>query len=68
LEDEVQLVTVTTEDKMIPPDAQRAMARRAGAEVVEVNRVPDAVLGRIQPFEDSEVVVPRDLCKHCLHN
>jgi pimeloyl-ACP methyl ester carboxylesterase len=27
---------VVTEDKMIPPDAQRAMARRAGAQVVEV--------------------------------
>jgi len=27
---------VTTEDKMIPPDAQRAMSRRAGATVVEV--------------------------------
>ncbi len=27
---------VVTEDKMIPPDAQRAMARRAGSRVVEV--------------------------------
>jgi pimeloyl-ACP methyl ester carboxylesterase len=27
---------VTSEDKMIPPDAQRAMARRAGSTVVEV--------------------------------
>src|ERR1700730_4226269 len=27
---------VTTEDKMIPPDAQRAMSKRAGAAVVEV--------------------------------
>jgi pimeloyl-ACP methyl ester carboxylesterase len=27
---------VATEDKMIPPDAQRAMSRRAGATVVEV--------------------------------
>ncbi len=27
---------VATEDKMIPPDAQRAMARRAGSTVVEV--------------------------------
>ena len=27
---------VTTKDKMIPPDAQRAMAKRAGATVVEV--------------------------------
>ena len=28
---------VTTADRMIPPDAQRAMARRAGAHVVEVD-------------------------------
>jgi len=27
---------VSTEDKMIPPDAQRAMSRRAGSKVVEV--------------------------------
>ena len=27
---------VTTEDKMIPPDAQRAMSKRAGSTVVEV--------------------------------
>jgi hypothetical protein len=27
---------VTTEDKMIPPDAQRAMSKRAGSKVVEV--------------------------------
>src|SRR6202035_2769933 len=27
---------VSTEDRMIPPDAQRAMAKRAGSEVVEV--------------------------------
>jgi hypothetical protein len=27
---------VSTEDKMIPPDAQRAMAKRAGATIVEV--------------------------------
>lgn len=27
---------VSTEDKMIPPDAQRAMSKRAGAKVVEV--------------------------------
>jgi hypothetical protein len=27
---------VVTEDKMIPPDAQRAMAKRAGSTVVEV--------------------------------
>jgi pimeloyl-ACP methyl ester carboxylesterase len=27
---------VTTEDKMIPPDAQRQMAKRAGATIIEV--------------------------------
>jgi pimeloyl-ACP methyl ester carboxylesterase len=27
---------VTTEDKMIPPDAQRMMSKRAGSTVVEV--------------------------------
>ena len=27
---------LTTEDKMIPPDAQRQMAKRAGATIVEV--------------------------------
>ena len=27
---------VTTEDKMIPPDTQRAMSKRAGSTVVEV--------------------------------
>jgi len=27
---------VSTEDKMIPPDAQRAMSKRAGSKVVEV--------------------------------
>jgi len=26
---------VSTEDKMIPPDAQRAMSKRAGSKVVE---------------------------------
>lgn len=28
---------VSTDDKMIPPDAQRAMAARAGSSVVKVN-------------------------------
>jgi pimeloyl-ACP methyl ester carboxylesterase len=28
---------VATEDRMIPPDAQRAMARRTGSSVVEVS-------------------------------
>ena len=27
---------VSTEDRMIPPDAQRAMSKRAGATVIEV--------------------------------
>jgi len=27
---------ITTEDKMIPPDAQRAMSKRAGSTVVEI--------------------------------
>ena len=30
------LYLVTTEDKMIPPDAQRVMSKRAGSTVVEV--------------------------------
>lgn len=29
-------ILVVTEDKMIPPDAQRAMSKRAGSKVVEV--------------------------------
>jgi pimeloyl-ACP methyl ester carboxylesterase len=28
---------VSTDDRMIPPDAQRAMSKRAGSTVVEVN-------------------------------
>jgi hypothetical protein len=35
VEDEAELVLVATEDRMIPPPAQRLMARRAGATVVE---------------------------------
>jgi pimeloyl-ACP methyl ester carboxylesterase len=27
---------VSTEDKMIPPDAQRAMSKRAGSSVIEI--------------------------------
>jgi hypothetical protein len=27
---------VSTDDKMIPPDAQRAMAKRAGSKVIQV--------------------------------
>jgi pimeloyl-ACP methyl ester carboxylesterase len=55
---------VTTEDKMIPPDAQRFMAKRAGATVVEerashsvyVSR-PEVVAGLIAKAA-SEVTVP----------
>jgi pimeloyl-ACP methyl ester carboxylesterase len=46
---------VTTEDKMIPPDAQRAMSKRAGSTVVEVKAShavyvsqPDAVAALIE--------------------
>jgi alpha/beta hydrolase family protein len=33
---EAKWYLITTEDKMIPPDAQRAMSKRAGSSVVEV--------------------------------
>lgn len=36
MEDRPGFYLVSTEDKMIPPDAQRAIAKRAGAEVTEV--------------------------------
>lgn len=46
---------VTTEDRMIPPDAQRAMSKRAGSKVVEVKgshavyvSQPDAVASLIE--------------------
>jgi pimeloyl-ACP methyl ester carboxylesterase len=46
---------VTAEDRMIPPDAQRAMSKRAGSTVVEVKgshavyvSQPDAVAGLIE--------------------
>jgi pimeloyl-ACP methyl ester carboxylesterase len=46
---------VTTEDKMIPPDAQRAMSKRAGSKVVETKgshavyvSQPDAVASLIE--------------------
>ena len=46
---------VSTEDRMIPPDAQRAMSKRAGSTVVEVNgshaiyvSQPDAVASLIE--------------------
>ena len=35
VEDEAELYLVATDDRMIPPDAQRAMAKRARATVVE---------------------------------
>ncbi|MGB8028377.1 MAG: alpha/beta hydrolase, partial [Terracidiphilus sp.] len=46
---------VTAEDRMIPPDAQRAMAKRAGSTVVEIKAShsvflshPDAVASLIE--------------------
>jgi len=46
---------VTAEDRMIPPDAQRAMAKRAGSKVIEVKAShavyvsqPDAVVSLIE--------------------
>lgn len=37
MEDETELVSlVSTDDKMIPPDAQRVMSKRAGSTAVEV--------------------------------
>jgi pimeloyl-ACP methyl ester carboxylesterase len=35
--DERLTYSFSSEDKMIPPDAQRAMSKRAGSTVVEVN-------------------------------
>ena len=35
VEDEAKLYLVATDDRMIPPDAQRAMSKRAGSTVVE---------------------------------
>jgi pimeloyl-ACP methyl ester carboxylesterase len=40
---------VSTEDKMIPPDAQRAMARRAGSTVVEVKGSHAVYVSQPQP-------------------
>jgi len=55
---------VTTEDRMIPPDAQRAMSKRAGAKVVEVKgshsvfvSQPQAVASLIEKAA-KEVLVP----------
>jgi pimeloyl-ACP methyl ester carboxylesterase len=53
---------VTTDDKMIPPDAQRAMSKRAGATVVEVKAShavyvsqPHAVASLIERAANSSV-------------
>ena len=43
VEDEAELVA-SADDKMIPPDAQRAMSKRAGSTVVEVKGSHSAVL------------------------
>ena len=40
---------VSTEDKMIPPDAQRAMSRRAGSAVVEVRGSHAVYVSQPQP-------------------
>jgi len=40
---------VTTEDRMIPPDAQRSMARRAGSTVVEVKGSHAVYVSQPQP-------------------
>lgn len=37
MEAQTELVSVTTDDKMIPPDAQRAMSKRAKATVSETS-------------------------------
>jgi len=39
---------ITTEDKMIPPDAQRAMSKRAGSTVVEVKSSHSVFLSHAQ--------------------
>ena len=39
---------LTTEDKMIPPDAQRQMAKRAGATIVEVKSSHSVFLSQPQ--------------------
>jgi hypothetical protein len=40
---------LTTEDKMIPPDAQRQMAKRAGAMIVEVKSSHSVFVSHPQP-------------------
>lgn len=58
---------VTTEDKMIPPDAQRFMSKRAGATVVEVQgshaiyvSQPHAVAHLIEKAATSALVAARE--------
>jgi len=58
---------LTTEDKMIPPDAQRAMSKRAGATVVEVKgshavyvSQPQAVAHIIEAAAKGALVAERD--------
>jgi pimeloyl-ACP methyl ester carboxylesterase len=43
---------LTTEDKMIPPDAQRAMSKRAGATVIEVEGSHAVYVSRPQAVAD----------------
>jgi len=57
---------VTTDDKMIPPDAQRAMSKRAGSTVVEVKgshavyvSQPQAVAGLIAKAANSVALATR---------
>jgi pimeloyl-ACP methyl ester carboxylesterase len=56
---------VSTEDRMIPPDAQRAMAKRAGAKIVEVKgshavyvSQPGAVASVIEQAAQGSAAVP----------
>jgi pimeloyl-ACP methyl ester carboxylesterase len=43
---------LTTEDKMIPPDAQRTMAKRAGSTVAEVKGSHAVYVSRPQAVAD----------------
>ena len=56
---------LTTEDKMIPPDAQRQMAKRAGATIVEVKgshaiyvSQPEAVAALIEKAAKDALLIP----------
>jgi len=58
---------VSTEDKMIPPDAQRAMSKRAGSTVVEVKgshavyvSQPQAVAHLIEQAATGALAAARD--------